>query len=51
MPKNKNRPQTPKGRNEPLMRAMQDKRRSSASGPHKPKTAYVRKGKYGNSYE
>lgn len=49
MNKNK-RPQAPKGRNENLMRAMQDKRRSNAAGLHKSKKAYARKGKYGNEW-
>jgi hypothetical protein len=42
MNKNK-RPQTPKGRNENLMRAMQEKRMSSAAAPHKNKSKYDRK--------
>lgn len=45
MKRNK-RVQAPKGRNEALMRAMQDKRQSSAAGPHRPKTAYNRKPKH-----
>lgn len=40
------RAQTPKARNEQLMRAMQDKRQSNAAGFHKPKTAYTRKPKH-----
>lgn len=43
----KKRPQKPKVRNEAYMRGMQELRRSNASGPHRPKTAYKRKGKYG----
>lgn len=45
------RPQTSKGRNENLMRAMQDKRKSNAAGPHRPKTDYRRKPKHGNNYD
>lgn len=46
MNKNKSRrPQTPKARNEQLMRAMQDKRYGNAAGFHKPKTSYNRNDK------
>lgn len=40
------RSQTPKARNEALMRAMQDKRYSSAAEPHRNKAKYNRKEKY-----
>lgn len=47
MGKNTNRrPQTPKSRNEPFMRAMQEVRRSSAAAPHKLGTDYRRKPKH-----
>lgn len=47
MSKNKKpRVQTPKARNEPLMRAMQDLRRSSAAQPHTNKAKYTRKTKH-----
>jgi hypothetical protein len=47
MSKNKRkRPQTPKTRNEPLMRANQGLRFSNAAEPHKSKKAYVRKPKH-----
>lgn len=52
MKKNTNRRvQNPKpGRNEPLMRAMQQKRFGNAAGSTKPKTDYTRKGKYGHNF-
>jgi len=40
--KKPSRPQTPKGRNEPLMRAMQDKRYGSAAAKHRNKKKYAR---------
>jgi hypothetical protein len=47
MGKNKNRrPQTPKPRNEAFMRAMQEKRRSSATTPIPSGKAYQRKPKH-----
>jgi hypothetical protein len=39
------RPQAPKSRNEPLMRAMQELRSSNAAGPHKAKNIYNRNDK------
>lgn len=44
--KTNRRGQTPKPRNEPLMRAMQEVRRSSASEPHRNKSKYTRKTKH-----
>lgn len=45
------RPQASK-ENKPYMRGMQEIRRSNASGPHTPKTAYKRKPKHkGQGYE
>lgn len=49
--KNNKRPQTPKARNEQLMRAMQEKRFGNAAGLHKNKKAYTRKSKYGKGWE
>ncbi len=43
----KSKPQKPKVRNEAYMRGMQELRKSNASGPHRSKNAYKRKGKYG----
>jgi hypothetical protein len=43
MPKNTNRrPQTAKSRNEPLMRAMQEKRFGNAAVKHRNKKKYTR---------
>lgn len=44
----KSKPQKPKVRNEAYMRGMQELRKSNASGPHRPKTAYKRKPKHGD---
>lgn len=41
--KGNKRPQTSKGRNENLMRAMQDKRKGSAAAPHTNKKKYNRR--------
>lgn len=46
MAKNKKRPQTPKARNEPYMRAMQEIRQSNAAGSHKSARDYRRKPKH-----
>lgn len=46
-----NRPQKPKGMgNEKMAKAMAGKRSSNAAGPHRLKTAYRRKPKYGRNY-
>ena len=48
LPMKNKRPQKPKVRNESYMRVMQELRKSNASGPHRPKTAYKRKPKHGD---